>query len=526
MKFKKAVGALSALAITVSAFAGMAVTANAAETILNNNCSTTDGWVAKSGSVSTESDAEETYVSCYGKGSGNRTAEYTFPENVTSITDGTTTLSFDFYFSDDFGTKNRAVAMISIGDMWSLTSTTWTDTRNDQYYTSDDPDTLLTVSKMQWYTVTATIDMDNDVASVVVKQRGTDNILCLSENIPFAGGLSTLTVQSPRYDSGTRKTYIDNIIVSHEAEKALAKDVVIQYKDGDSVIKTVTNELSGLFVGDDYSYYYPAYVQSDGGEWYKSVSTTYSNSIELNTESVTVDVVYTPVNNTIYFAENEDLENNGDIKESSALSSGKGARVLNAGTEAFTVEESGIYRITIPAYCRNTRNESVYAVYKNSVAEENKIASGDAKGYSQNGPYIGVEENVELNAGDKIIIAGDEGNTSVDYVLAEKTGEIAPPQPVEPEAVAATHSEDFTTEGDCASLWTATLTGVDGLTFDGIKVTAKNSNGEERENSASTTVITGESSIAVYIAVNLAKDTANSKGVTVTDVDAQLVEIK
>ena len=142
MKFKKTVGALSALAITVSTFAGMAVTANAAETILNNDCSTTDGWAAGSqATVSTESNSEETYVSCYGSGSGNRTVEYAFPENVTSITDGTTTLSFDFYFSDDVGTPNRAVAMLSIGDMWSLTSTQWTYTRNDQYYTSDAPET-------------------------------------------------------------------------------------------------------------------------------------------------------------------------------------------------------------------------------------------------------------------------------------------------------------------------------------------------------------------------------------------------
>lgn len=519
MKFKKTVGALSALAITVSAFAGMAVTANAAETILNNDCSTTDGWAAGSqATVSTESNSEETYVSCYGSGSGNRTAEYTFPENVTSITDGTTTLSFDFYFNENYG--NKGVAMLSIGDMWSLTSTQWSSSRNDTYYTSDDPDTLLTVSRMQWYTVTATIDMDNDVAAVVVKQRGTDNILCSSENISFAGGLSTLTVQSPRYDSGTRKTYIDNIIVSHEADKALAKDVVIQYKDGDSVIKTITNELSGLFVGDDYTYYYPAYIEQDG-ILYKADSETFSATTKLDAVSSTVSVNYSQIGN----GQVVEFENaaSGTKTENARYSNGSAVRAF-ADTEVMTVAKSGWYKITVVAGCdRSGGGTRSLSVYQNNVQSAALLSDDFQWSYYEN--KVINSDAVYLSENDKLIVSAD-GHVFADYIMITETDDPTPPQPVAPGAVAATHSQDFTTNGDCASLWTATLTGVEGLSFDGIKVTAKNSNGEERENSASTTVITGESSIAVYIAVNLAKDTPNSEGVTVTDVDAQLIDIQ
>lgn len=518
MKFKKAVGALSALAITVSAFAGMAVTANAADIILNNDCSTTDGWVAKSGSVSTESDAEETYVSCYGSGSGNRTAEYTFPENVTSITDGAITLSFDFYFSENYG--NKGVAMLSLGDMWSLTSTQWSGSRNDTYYTSDDPDTFLTVSKMQWYTVTATIDMDNDVAAVVVKQRGTDNILCSSENISFAGGLSTLTVQSPRYDSGTRKTYIDNIIVSHEAEKALAKDVVIQYKDGDSVIKTVTNELSGQFVGDDYSYYYPAYIEQDG-VLYKADSETFGSTTKLDAVSSTVSVNYSQIGNG-QVVEVEDVAT-GTKTENARYSNGNAVRAF-ADTEVMTVAKSGWYKITAVAGSdRSGGGERILSVYKNDVQSE-ALLSGDFQ-WSYYTNVVINSDAVYLSENDKLIVSAD-GHVFADYIMITETDDPTPPQPVEPEAVAATHSQDFTTEGDCASLWTATLSGVGGLSFNGIKVTAENSNGEKAENTEMTTTITGESNIAVFIAVNLAKDIPNSDGVTVTDVKAQLVDIQ
>lgn len=538
MKFKKTVGALSALAITVSAFAGMAVTANAA----GENYDTLNGWSVTNpanrvvGNVTQGIDGDMNYTTVQITGSALYNGSYHgcvhidngSGKNADTRTQGTRVATQKIRFSEGSGSN----FIEYIGDayrdgggdfrgIYGLAQFSYNDAENKLTIKAGDGEAKqVEIIDNTWYDLKVTA-VYSETGAVVTMTVGDVTVTGNAAN----RDIDAITVTTINRDTSVNK------FDSAEEKIATISPAVTEFtlnyvNEENTIIKANTIELVDKYIGDNYTYYYPAYIQSDSGEWYKSVSTTYSNSLVLNTESVTANVTYTPVNNTIYFAENEDLENNGDIKESSALSSGKGARVLNTGAEAFTVEESGIYRITIPAYCRNTRNESVYAVYKNSVAEENKIASGDAKGYSQNGPYIGVEENVELNAGDKIIIAGDEGNTAVDYVLAEKTGELEIPQPVAPGAVAATHSQDFTTNGDCASLWTATLTGVEGLSFDGIKVTAENSNGNKAENTASTTTITGESSIAVYIAVNLAMNTPNSDGVKVTGVDAQLVEIR
>lgn len=426
MRRKRIVSSIAALAMAASAFAGMAVTASAEDTVVfNNDCSAIDGWAAESGSVEVKTDGSESYISCYGSGSGNRVARYSFPESVTGITEGDLKLSFDFYFSDNFGVADRSVAIVSIDGIWSLTSTTWSGTRNDKYYTSDNTEETFDVPSKVWYTVDAALDMDTKTATVIVSNRDTNAQICVSENVAFTDGLSTLMIQSPRYGN-TRETYVDNISVIQPEEPIVsATDVVINYKNGDSVIKNISETLEGKFSGDDYSYSYPAYVQGEDGAWYKATNTTYTQTVELAGGTTTIDVPYTPADDVVGFAEGEAINDN-DIKSSSALSGGSGARVPEEGASICTISESGIYKITVVAYCRNTRNESVYSVYKNSVAEENVIGSGDAKEHSQNVPFVGVSENIELNAGETVILAGDEGNTGIDYIVVQKTGDIQP----------------------------------------------------------------------------------------------------
>lgn len=430
MRIKKLVSAFSALAITVTAIAGLAVTASAAEEIvLNNNCSTAEGWKAGGGgSVEVSTEGEESYIDCYGAGSGNRVANYTFPENVRAITTGTATLTFDFYFNNNNGAGNKdgVEAVVSIDDIWSV-SGYWNDVnRNDTYYPSNDADYSITIDTQTWYTIKADLNLDAKTANVTLAKRDGGTVVYTASNVSFTeGGLTTLTIQSPRYDGGTRHTYIDNITVKTVTE--LATDIDVVYKSGDTAIKTISKQLSGMSSGDSYTYAYPAYVQDDAGNWYKSVETTYVKSVSLVVGKTTVDVAYTPVDHKMYFAEGETFSDVGITTGLVNLSNGSSSRAVDAGVDVCTVDEAAAYKITVVATCRNYDSSSEYTVYKNSVNEANIIGSGDAIYRTQNNPYVGVQENVILNAGDKVILTGDRGNTNIDYILVEKTGEYIPP---------------------------------------------------------------------------------------------------
>lgn len=267
MKFKKLVSAISALALSASAFAGLMVSADAesatTEVVYSNDCTTTDGWAGNTIAL----DETSSYVGLSGGGNGNRSSLFTFPEEVSSITSGNLNISFDFYFSDNNGVANRSVAQIALlsGELpaadhndvmsehlWALTSTTWSGTRNDIYCPSDKPETQLTVNKAEWYTVNANIDFDNYTLDVSVTPTEGGTALYTATGIAITGtNLTGLFVLSPRY-STTRTTYIDNIEVT--TPKIITDETVVYENDcttadGWSGSATAAVDTTGEYVG-------------------------------------------------------------------------------------------------------------------------------------------------------------------------------------------------------------------------------------------------------------------------------------
>ncbi|MCC8168982.1 MAG: hypothetical protein LIO59_01120, partial [Oscillospiraceae bacterium] len=198
------------------------------ESVYSNDCSSTDNWEGANSTIAVTDGS----VSLSGSGSGDRSAMFTYPTSVSSITSGKIKATFDFYFSDNYGEEDKSNAQIALLDtastqksnanavtssniMWALQSTTWSSTRNDTYYTSDDTGSTFTVTKATWYTVTADIDFDASTMDVVVTEKDSDTVLCSSSDVSITdgNGLQYLYVVSPRYQNGTRATYIDNIEV-------------------------------------------------------------------------------------------------------------------------------------------------------------------------------------------------------------------------------------------------------------------------------------------------------------------------
>ena len=94
MNSKKLISLLSASAMAVSAFSGLALTANAAETdVFTYENGSTSGWTMPNGTVATETDDLGEYLSLKGGGSGERVANFTL--TGTDTLEGKYVIEFD-----------------------------------------------------------------------------------------------------------------------------------------------------------------------------------------------------------------------------------------------------------------------------------------------------------------------------------------------------------------------------------------------------------------------------------------------
>lgn len=603
MKLKKAVSALSALAITVSAFAGMAVTANAAEytpiyertvnfgdpniwTDSSDWTLTGSGWNIDTPTLADDSaDHHGLYINTNQTVSARKNFEVTAANALVKY-------EVDWYFGSSTA-RNNNYTYIQFGSDVRLS---WGNYYN--LYVSTDGGSTNSASvwrgsnKMYTYPIECIIDTATDTL-VSLKFNG-DELEEFSNT--YLGDDATADSIEMGFIRGgsvnwTLPCGIKNITISQAPQDVIMSTYTIntapyakvEFSDGETYYSDYSGEVKRSEIQGTNSL---TYTVTKGGYTSASGTATFDSDKSENV-SLTTDYIYYEDFNTTNgdnwgmegapvvttnegflkvahptgaggqrhatktFPASLTTDKNGieimfDMSYSSASDRAKlvtfidsdGKRLVSVGTpkddnnalyvfsggDALTGnDEDGITPAQGAKICDVSANTPVTVTIK--IDYVNNKVSAEANG--SNG-------TVDLSTSNKNIAKLDVNpgraqiNMTIDNIKITdfEPEPITPPQPVAPEAVAATHSQDFTTNGDCASLWTATLTGVDGLTFNGIKVTAENSNGDKAENTASTTTITGESSIAVYIAVNLAKDTENSEGVTVTGVDAQLIDIQ
>ncbi len=538
MRTRRIVSSIAALTIAAGAFAGMAVTASAAEVKVYD---TLGAWsVTKPaadrvvGSVTNGVDGELEYTTVQVTAGASHSGVYNGSVHIGSTnggaasaatrSQGTRVATQKIRFTD--GSGSNIVEYIGAafksggGSHRGLSSVA-------QFSYNDDTNTLtikagngenktVEITDGTWYDLTVTAVYDGEEANVTmtvgdVTATGTAANYDINQ---FA--VSTL-------ENGSDVSKFDSTAETIATLAPAATKLTINYIDDASNVLQAASEiaLSDIPLGNTYIYNIPRYIVKDGA-LYESVLESYMPSVELSSEESSVDAVYkAQETGTAYFVEHEVL--GGAQNTSGNYSGGTASRALDGGAEAFTVTEDGIYSITVAACCRNTSSSSVYSLYKNSVAEENFIATHDVKGTSSNSIKSGgtiTDTKVELKAGDKVIIQGDSGQTWVDYVLAVRTGDIEDPEPTLPGETEAKLVKDFNDQGladaeNGASIWSATVEGT-GTSYSSMTATVKAKDIEKpASDTKDVTTITTTGDVLVYVVVNRASEKLDSVKITV-----------
>lgn len=220
------------------------------------------------------------------------------------------------------------------------------------------------------------------------------------------------------------------VVVRAAEELSLAANAV--YTDAEGAVQTVALNTVTFTEGDTgtITYTYPKYITDANNNILAAVSsgtTTYSRT-QTSTTSQVYEVAYDLYTGEGKFIEHETISTNGrnasdaNIKGSANYSGSTAKFAVAEGVEAFTIEKTGSYKITVVGSNANTNQKNVtFAVYKNSVADSNLLHT-DILSSSYN--YVmtrgtKTSDNVWLEAGDKLIIQGNSYYAVIDYIMAE-----------------------------------------------------------------------------------------------------------
>ncbi len=551
MKMKRLVSAIAALAMSVSTLTAFAATA----VTLDETTVTTTGTVA------------DGVVTLTSGGNSGKDVSQNATIDLGTIEEGIVTLNFTWGLGGATGTRGRSV--VAVQDDNGNDIFRYQYDGQDKDISFNGVEYNVDFARNQTRTVTAVINlysssvtvsgMDNDSTATFYNAAAANVGQIYFEANAKASWTNTTTLTDISYDVETQEVQYYDYAVNYKladgtvidslssaavegavitAESMFEKDGVRYYitadaapsmtvaSTGENVLDVevrVADTYTGSVVastgtvfkeysvveGDSYSYSVPLCITDENGKVtaMKDVSGAFSATVT-PTASENVTIAYTAYTGTAYFAENEVISDNADTT-SANCSGGIATRGEDAGATAFTVAEAGIYSITVAGSCRNTNNSSTFTVYKNSVEEANLVASGDVKGASVNTILTQgtkTTTDVELAAGDVIILAGDSGQTWIDYILVEKTGDIEAPEAKIDSVVEMIkqypESEDY--EGVATALQ-ATFTITGDASFNYVTVTCGEGSAE-----GAVTVVSGDGAEAVYgIVINALVEAAD-----------------
>lgn len=215
----------------------------------------------------------------------------------------------------------------------------------------------------------------------------------------------------------------ENVIAITVREAAICEMKVVPSTDTTKILKE-----ESVFESDDFNYSYSKYLTDVNKKVMASADTTTYSATVKPTESATITIPYIAYEGNAWFVEGEEIIDTNAVTDN-RLSGGIARRNLGTAKEIFTITEDGVYDITFVG-CTN-RVAANYtcdmSIYKGSAETDNLIKTVDLTGASIN--KIKTEKiatGITLKAGDKILVKGNDSNPAVDYMLFEKTGNIAP----------------------------------------------------------------------------------------------------
>lgn len=544
MRMKKAVSAFAALTIAAGAFAGMAVTASAAEVTADDvvfgvydsetkMVSPQEEFTVDAGEGSTYTYIDTTYMEgsvLVGNQSGGR--NYNFLDAVTS---GKVKLAMNYTIPAS-GTKNvwNIMGKNSSGEDIIIASSV-SGIGNGNWDTA----TLLSVKDVSGETVTVTgtnyqprtrncfilrdltIDIDQktltyDFLTYPGGSGGSlnDETRAVSGTINLPADIVSITGLNVPRNGGSYNMNMDNIMFYHiPIDEGVATTLTVNYVSGESVVGSKIIDVSSNKVGDTVDYTFPAYVTGSDGTIYSAEADTFKASKELTAVKDTVNVSYIPINETAQYME---FDGNVNIANSDKASNGAMTNGIQNGIDTIKINEDGVYTVTVAT--GRTSEEATSNRYGVWYINDN---TEDTKELAFSGPDPGAHsyESIELHSGDIIKVKGSNSKCALDYVLIVKTDDIDPeptlPGETEAKLVKDFNDQDLADAENGASIWSATVEGT-GTSYSSMTATVKAKGiAEPASDTKNVATITTTGDVLVYVVVNRASEKLDSVKITV-----------
>lgn len=473
MKMKKLVSAFSALAMAVTAMAGLAVTANAAEIAFQQDFTanvegSTDpadyGFTKLSETDSSVTSVTNgVFTNTAGNAGSNKSAEYV--ANFTEVGAGNTiTVKYTWSTGNATGNNTASYATTYLADnggnkIFELRY----NGQPDELYLNDVK--IANPGRNGTYEVTATIDMNTRK----IMSLSVGSVYSLTGTMEFMSSNASGVAQfgfrhQARASSWSNTASVDNIYISYETAKVPVKSVAVQYVTEDGTViktenldniyttgdETVLKTVDSCYVGDNVYIPFRKYILENGNlyEVEKNDGTYYGENTYLNAETVlqkTVSVV-APEGENKYIALVDADGDSGNLAtvRASNMSAARGNIILGE-------VEPGVYTITYNQYIRGGNPD----LYLNGVfvcdleMHEGSWAEASTENITITEPGTLEIRNIDMT----------------DYILLIKTGEIEQPEATEATSVDvpdATGVKAFKVESfalnNTAPKWTITAT--------------------------------------------------------------------
>lgn len=308
MNFKKFISGVSAFAIAASAFAGMAVTANAFDTVTidyEDETPVVDWTSANTGRYTAEvkGDATNHYMSVDAVGTGNNgTTVSTNDKYTAKVAEKTSfTMTFDMQLNGGNNQVSTFKVNAPAGEILKLEQTTASGT---EWKINGDDNKKVTLAKSTWYSFKITRVEDEDASKdftyLTVKDANGNDVFeraIISSALSANGGVSGMSFETKRYYSHLK---MDNVVVrdvntTDDLPQTVSYKVTINCvaKDDQSTIVKSSSEY--IESGEEYT---PTYAESFDDDNYRY---TYESGSEKRT--ITADTTYTLVYNRVALAD-------------------------------------------------------------------------------------------------------------------------------------------------------------------------------------------------------------------------------
>ncbi|MDO5398841.1 MAG: hypothetical protein Q4G33_13025 [bacterium] len=299
--------------------------------------------------------------------------------------------------------------------------------------------------------------------------------------------------------------------------------ITVDCKADGTNINTINADLTDVYAGDKYTYYYPAYVLYEG-DYYKADATEYGAEIDVTAEPQVFTVNYTKVTDSTIIAYIEESEltavKNGATghqvnKKTEVRYSGGAASSIQGTNSYFSVDVNipadGNYTFAGPLYNADSKSRGV-SIYIDSVEDANKLDTVSLNGY-ESGEF---NVSADLTAGTHTVIYyTDYSLTPVfDYMIVTQNSAPVVPEKTLPTVTVEEGDYYIENAGNPARTYLGKFTvGENNYSVSGIKWTAT-----QGDKSGTATSTFGEGTVITNteVVTGLVVSAETLEGITVT----------